>query len=120
MRYVVYGAGGIGGGIGGRLAQHGRDVTLIARGAHHDAIRDHGLRLADPEGEDRVSVPVVDHPGQVDLADGDVVILAMKSQDTEAALRALAEVAPPGITVACAQNGVENERLAARRFEFVY
>src|SRR5438094_241105 len=57
MRYVIYGAGGIGGGIGGRLHQHGHDVTLIARGAHHDAIRDDGLRLADPDGEERRAVP---------------------------------------------------------------
>jgi len=120
MRYVIYGAGGIGGGIGGRLYQHGHDVTLIARGAHHDAIRDDGLRLADPEGEERLAVPVVDHPGKLELADGDVVILSMKSQHSVDAVRALAEVAPPGIAVACAQNGVENERVAARYFERVY
>ena len=45
MRFVVYGAGAIGGVVGGRLAQHGHDVVLIARGDHHDAIRDDGLRL---------------------------------------------------------------------------
>ncbi|MGI8662967.1 MAG: ketopantoate reductase family protein [Acidimicrobiales bacterium] len=120
MRYVVFGAGAIGGGIGGRLAQHGHDVTLIARGKHRDAIRDLGLRVADPEGDERVAVPVVEHPGEVELIDGDVVIIAVKSQDTDVALRDLAAVAPPSISVACAQNGVENERLAARRFEFVY
>jgi 2-dehydropantoate 2-reductase len=102
------------------LAQHGRDVTLVARGAHHDAIRDNGLRLADPEGEARIDIPVVDHPGKLDLAHDDVVILSMKSQDTVGAVRALAEVAAPGIAVACAQNGVENERVAARYFAHVY
>jgi 2-dehydropantoate 2-reductase len=120
MRFVIYGAGGIGGGIGGRLAQHGFDVTLIARGAHHDAVRDNGLRLVDPEGEAQVDVPVVDHPSKLDLSPDDVVILSMKSMDTELALRALAAVAPPGIAVACAQNGVENERMAARHFAHVY
>ena len=48
MRFVVYGAGAIGGVVGGRLAQHGHEVVLIARGDHHDAIRDHGLRLSPP------------------------------------------------------------------------
>jgi 2-dehydropantoate 2-reductase len=120
MRYVIYGAGGIGGGIGGRLAQHGHDVTLVARGAHHDAIRDNGLRLADPEGEAQLDIPVVDHPGKIDLASDDVVILSMKSQDTLDAVRTLAEVAPPDIAVACAQNGVENERVAARHFANVF
>jgi 2-dehydropantoate 2-reductase len=44
----------------------------------------------------------------------------MKSQDTEAALRELALVAPPEISVVCVQNGVENERLVLRRFRHVY
>src|SRR5690606_38667902 len=48
------------------------------------------------------------------------VILAMKTQDTEAALTGLALVAPPSIPIVCAQNGVENERLALRRFQNVY
>ena len=42
MRFVVLGAGAVGGVIGGRLAQHGHDVVLIARGAHYEAIRDAG------------------------------------------------------------------------------
>ena len=40
MRFVVVGAGAIGGVLGGRLHQHGHDVVLVARGEHHDAIRD--------------------------------------------------------------------------------
>ncbi len=39
MRYIIYGAGGIGGAIGGRLALAGRDVVLITRGAHLAAIQ---------------------------------------------------------------------------------
>ncbi|MFI5053850.1 MAG: 2-dehydropantoate 2-reductase N-terminal domain-containing protein, partial [Acidimicrobiia bacterium] len=49
MRYVVYGAGAIGGVVGGRLAQHGHDVVLIARGGHHDALHDAGLRVESPD-----------------------------------------------------------------------
>src|SRR3954452_23212479 len=51
MRFVVYGAGAIGGVVGGRLAQAGHEVVLIARGDHHDAIRDEGLRLVVPYAE---------------------------------------------------------------------
>ena len=40
MRYVIYGAGAIGGTIGARLAQHGREVALIARGPHLEALRE--------------------------------------------------------------------------------
>jgi 2-dehydropantoate 2-reductase len=124
MRIVVYGAGAVGGVIGGRLFQHrdrhGHDVTLVARGAHYDTVRSKGLTLNDPGGSVTLPVPVVDHITTVPLDAGDVVILSMKTQDSETALEALAEHAPAGIVVACAQNGVENERLAARRFARVY
>ena len=118
MRFVVYGAGAIGGAIGGRLFEHGHDVVLIARGAHYDAMRDRGLRLVDPDGDVTLAVPVADHPSQ--LRADDVVVLAMKTQDTPGALRVLTETAPPGVAIVCAQNGVENERLALRNFEHVY
>ena len=47
MRYIIYGAGAVGGVIGARLAQRGHDVVLIARGAHLDAIRDARPRARD-------------------------------------------------------------------------
>ena len=50
MRYVIIGAGAVGT-IGVRLSQAGRDVTLVARGAHLDAVRRQGLLLAAPDGE---------------------------------------------------------------------
>jgi 2-dehydropantoate 2-reductase len=120
MRYIVYGAGAIGGVIGGRLAQHGRDVVLIARGEHLAAIQRDGLVLESPNERVTLPVPAVASPAQVDWREGDAVILAMKTQDTEAALNQLALVAPPGTPIVCAQNGVENERLALRRFANVY
>ena len=120
MRFVVYGAGAIGGVIGGRLAEHGHDVALIARGAHYEAIRAHGLKVESPDGAVTVAVDVVDHPSRLGFTDTDVVILAMKSQDTTEALTALASVAAPTTPVFCAQNGVENERAALRRFANVY
>src|SRR6476660_4737244 len=105
MRIVVYGAGGVGGVIGGRLFQHrdahGHDVTLVSRGAHYEAIRSSGLTLNDPDGSVTLRVPVVDEINAVPLAGGDVVILTMKTQDSEAALEALAGNAP-AVAVACA------------------
>ncbi|WP_255544175.1 2-dehydropantoate 2-reductase N-terminal domain-containing protein [Micromonospora sp. ATA51] len=50
MRYVIIGAGAVGGTIGVRLGEAGRDVALVARGAHLDAIRDRGLILRSPDG----------------------------------------------------------------------
>lgn len=120
MRYVIYGAGATGGTIGARLHQHGHDVALIARGAHHEALRDHGLRFETPEESVVLSIPVADHPARLDLGAEDAIVLAMKSNDTHAALDALATCAPIDIPIACAQNGVANERACLRRFENVY
>jgi 2-dehydropantoate 2-reductase len=120
VRVVVYGAGGVGGVIGARLFQQGHDVTLIARGAHYEAVRDRGLRFETPDESVTLPIPVADRPSAVELAAGDVVLLTMKTQDTAAALAELSAVAPPEIVVASAQNGVENERLALRLFSRVY
>ncbi|OAI43101.1 hypothetical protein AYO38_02700 [bacterium SCGC AG-212-C10] len=121
MRYIIYGAGGIGGGIGARLFMAGHDVVLICRGAHYDAIAKDGLLLKTPDGEHRLQIPVAKHPSEITFGVGDAVILTMKTQDTESALRDL-EIAAGGadLPIVCAQNGVENERMASRRFRRVY
>jgi 2-dehydropantoate 2-reductase len=120
MRFVVFGAGAIGGVIGGRLAQHGHDVVLLARGAHYEAIRDRGLTLEWADERLTLPVPVHDAPAAVGFRPDDVVVLGMKGQDTIGALEALAAVASPETPIVCAQNGVENERVALRRFANVY
>jgi 2-dehydropantoate 2-reductase len=120
MRYVVFGAGAIGGAIGGRLFESGHDVVLIARGDHHDALTSRGLELRSPEGTITLTITTVTSPERIGLAGGDVVVLAVKSQDTVGALEALAAVAPPDTAVVCAQNGVANEREVLRRFPNTY
>ena len=120
MRYIIYGAGAVGGVIGARLHQHGHDVALIARGPHVDAIRARGLTLQTPDDTVTLPIPAVAHPSELTFVADDVVLLTMKTQHTEAALDDLRAAAGPEIPVICAQNGVENERLAARRFENVY
>ncbi|MGQ0832239.1 MAG: ketopantoate reductase family protein [Microthrixaceae bacterium] len=119
MRFVVVGAGAIGGVVGGRMAQAGHEVVLVARGAHGDAIAATGLLLRSPDDEVRLAIPVVGHPGALALTDDDVVLLAVKGQDTPAALDALA-AGPPELAIACLQNGVDNERQALRRTSRVY
>ena len=120
MRFVIYGPGAVGGTIGGRLFQHGHEVLLVARGDHGAAIAVDGLTLRAPEGDQVLPIPVAHHPGDARLGPDDVVVLAMKTQDTEAALADLVAVAPPSLPVVCAQNGVENERLALRHFAHVH
>jgi len=120
MRFVIIGAGAIGGVVGARLHQAGRDVLLIARGDHHDAIAARGLTLETPQERVTLPVAVARLPEGVRCGGEDIVLLATKSQDTEAALDALRDAAPADTPVVCLQNGVENERIALRRFAHVY
>lgn len=123
MRFIVFGAGAVGGVVGGRLAQSGHDVVLIARGPHLATIQANGLRIESPTGDAVVDVEAVGTPSEIDWRDGDVVLLGVKSQDTDGALDALCAALPHDLhrlPVACLQNGIENERRALRRFPNVY
>ena len=119
-RFVVYGAGAIGGVVGAKLAQSGHEVVLIARGRHREAIARDGLSLHTPEGSSVHALPIVGDPGELEWGTGDVVLLTTKSQDSVAALERLEAVAGPRVAVACVQNGVANEREALRRFARTY
>jgi 2-dehydropantoate 2-reductase len=123
MRFVVVGAGAIGGSVGGRLFQQGFDVTLVARGEHGRALESGGLVLESPGETVTLPVPTVAEPAQVTWepdGDGDaVVLLAVKGQQSDHALTQLS-VAPPTTPVVCMQNGVENERRALRHFPRTY
>ncbi|MDT0307135.1 2-dehydropantoate 2-reductase N-terminal domain-containing protein [Streptomyces sp. DSM 44917] len=128
MRYIIIGAGAVGGAIGGRLHAAGHDVVLVARGAHAAAVREEGLRLRTPDESLTLrGIPVAEGPEAVQLRRDDVLLLAVKTQDSVAALDAWAgrPVARGGtagevLPVFCAQNGVANEELALRRFRQVY
>ena len=120
MRFVIFGAGAVGGVVACRLAGHGHDVAVIARGAHGEVIARSGLTIESPEGSETRHLPVAPTPAALGIRPGDVVLLAVKSQDTPAALAALREAALPSTPVVCLQNGVENERVALRMFEHVY
>ncbi len=113
MRIVVMGTGGTGDYFGSKLARAGEDVTFVARGAHLEAIRAHGLRVESAvEGNWTVKAPVVERLDGVPPAD--LVLFCVKSFDTEAAGRAIRPVVGPETGVLSIQNGVDNEtRLAA-------
>lgn len=120
MRYVIYGAGAIGGTIGGSLFAAGHRVALIARGDHLTALQQTGLRLQRTDQEGTYPIDAFGSPADAQITDGDVVVLAMKSQHAASAIESLADAASPDVPVVCAQNGVESERLALRRFSRVY
>ncbi|MGV9456910.1 ketopantoate reductase family protein [Streptomyces sp. NPDC003635] len=128
MRYIIIGAGAVGGVIGGRLAGAGHEVVLVARGAHLAALREAGLRLRVPDGEHVHRLPTVQGPDELGpLLPDDVLVLAVKTQDTAAALGSWGPAPVEGggtaaerLPLLCAQNGVEGQRIALRVFRRVY
>ncbi|MFJ5926775.1 ketopantoate reductase family protein [Kitasatospora sp. NPDC092948] len=127
MRYIFLGAGAVGGTIGGRLHRSGHDVVLVARGPHLTALRKDGLHLTTPDGAHLLPVPAIGGPEEIDLRPDDVLVLAVKTQHSAELIdrwapRPVAGGGTAGerLPLVCAQNGVENERLALRRFARVY
>jgi 2-dehydropantoate 2-reductase len=111
MRIAVYGAGGVGGYFGGRLAQAGAEVHFIARGAHLQALREHGLRVCSVKGDFEVQALATDDPAEVGWCD--FVLFCVKSFDTAAAAARLGPLVGEGTAVVSLQNGVENEEKLA-------
>jgi len=120
MRFVVFGAGAIGGVVAARLFAARHDVIAVARGAHARAIAARGLELRTPDETTTLAIPVVERADAIAWHPEHVVLLAVKSQHTETAVGALAGTAPRATPIVCLQNGVANEEVAARSFTSVY
>lgn len=109
-RFLVFGAGRVGGYLGGRLAAAGVPVRFVGRRWLGDAVRAHGLSLTDFRGgqwqvaagdvrfDETLSAP----------CDAEVVLVTVKTAATPAAGRALANLLPPGALVVAFQNGLHN------------
>ena len=119
-RLVVVGAGAIGGGIAARLHAAGRDVVAVARGVHGDAIRARGLTVEAPDGTVVAKLPCVARIGELAPAPGDVVLLAVKTQDVVAVVDDLVAAGFVDAPVVCLTNGLEAERICARRLADVH
>lgn len=135
MRYVIIGAGAIGGTLGGRLAQRSTDhpPLLVARGRNGDTLAAQGIRLRTPDDDVTVPVAVATSPEDVRLTADDVLVLTTKTHQVEAALLQWvdrpvhdagsgAELGTAGdlLPVFLALNGVASERIASRYFARVF
>lgn len=118
-RFIIFGAGGIGGVVGGHLLMAGYDVVLIGRPAHMQAVRKNGLKLIKPNQTHTLKTTAVTSPSEANLQSNDIILLTMKGQNTEAAMRTLKSVITD-IPVFCLQNGVRNEEIVASFFPRVY
>jgi 2-dehydropantoate 2-reductase len=106
MKIAVFGAGGIGGYFGARLAQAGDEVALIARGPHLAAIRVHGLFVESPTGDFHITPSIAtDCPSEVGVVDA--VLLGVKAWDVSAAAEAIRPMVGSITGVLTLQNGVE-------------
>ena len=104
MKICVYGAGAIGGYMGTQLALGPHDVSLIARGAHLDAMRRDGVRLL-IDGEERHARPLAtDDPAEAGVQD--VVIVTLKAHSVPAIVDPIQSLLGPDTAVLWAVNGI--------------
>ena len=101
MRVVILGAGGVGSVIAGHLARIGRDVVMIARPSHAQAVQENGLQLTGLS-DFRVKVPA--YPDASNLESADVLLIAVKTKDMQRALDGVKHLKIG--CVASLQNGV--------------
>jgi 2-dehydropantoate 2-reductase len=106
MHIVIFGAGGVGGYFGGRLARAGEKVTFIARGEHLQAMLTNGLHVESINGDFTIHpVTATDDTTQVDAVD--VVLVCVKTWDIPRAAKAIMPMLDPDTFVVPLENGVE-------------
>ncbi len=106
MRICIVGAGATGGFLGARLALAGEEVTLIARGAHLQAIRERGLTLREADGSERTVRPALATDDFAAAGQHDVVFVTVKAHQLPAVAPAMRALYGPETAVVTAQNGV--------------
>jgi 2-dehydropantoate 2-reductase len=130
-RYVIVGAGAIGGALGGVLARAGISTLLIARGRNAEVLATAGMTLRTPDGTFRTAVSVASRPGDVRLTDRDVLVFATKTTQLDAALQEWVDqpvhgndgvvgTAGEALPAMTALNGVVAEEKALRYFRRVF
>ncbi len=113
MKFVIAGAGGVGGYIGVRLAEAGHDVAWLVRGNSMAALRGNGIALKAPQGEVKLGPQrASDNAG--DLGAADAVIVTVKLYDLEALAPRLAPLAGKDTAILPLQNGVEAHAMLAK------
>ena len=104
MRFIVIGAGGVGGCFGGELARAGHEVTMFARGDHLDALRKKGLTVRAPDEE--FTVPVNATNDTDAFPEADVALISVKSYSLRDVIPAARKAAERGATILPFLNGV--------------
>ena len=120
MRFIMCGAGAIGGVLGGQLAKAGHDVIFIEKLQDHaNALRQNGLHLRGVHGNHIMHIPVVSQASEIEFREDDVIFLAVKSFHSDAACQELKRATDLDLPIFCSQNGIRNEEIAAHYFQNV-
>lgn len=106
MRICIVGAGAIGGFLGAKLALAGAEVTLIARGAHLEAIQRDGLAVEYADGSREVARPALATASMEQAGPHDYVIVAVKAQSLSGLAAPMRALYGPDTAVVYAQNGI--------------
>jgi len=104
MRVAILGAGAIGAYVGAALHRGGTDVHLVARGAHLDAIREHGVQVLSPRGDFVARTPATDDPAEIGPVD--YVFLGLKANSYADCGPLIAPLLHENTTIVAAQNGI--------------
>ena len=114
MRFLILGAGGLGGYFGGILVRNGAEVTFLARPRRAAQLAKHNLVIKEPAGELVIPVKTVT-AGEVD-GKYDVVFLTCKAYDLDSAIDAIAPAIGPGSAILPVLNGVNQIDILRERF----
>ncbi|MGQ0676820.1 MAG: ketopantoate reductase family protein [Rhodospirillales bacterium] len=106
MKFAIFGAGGVGGYFGAKLAAAGNEAHFIARGAHLDAIRKNGLKLLSAGGDVTVK-PALATDDPAAIGPVDCVLMCVKLWDLDKAAEAARPLVAGGGYVLPLQNGVD-------------
>lgn len=107
MRIAIMGAGGVGGYFGGLLARGGNQVIFIARGAHLQSIKTHGLTVKGHDQQFTVAVTATDDPREV-FGPIDLLLFTVKTYQNSSAIPFITPLISNETTILTLQNGVES------------
>jgi 2-dehydropantoate 2-reductase len=106
-KFLIMGAGAVGGFYASRLADAGHEVYLVARGEHLKAILENGLRVQTISGDHEYKLPASENPDYFNITP-DYILFAVKSYDTIKAIGQLKDLVGEHTQIVALQNGVEN------------
>jgi 2-dehydropantoate 2-reductase len=118
MKFLFFGAGAIGTYLGGSLALAGNPVAFVERPEPAATLRRNGLRLTIGKKTNTIAAPDVYTSAEEALEGNryDLIVFALKSYDTDAAVKTLLPLTGRLPAALCLQNGVENESCLEQAF----